>query len=674
MHQNTTLIAFGFALLFVVCGENNGGAPAGHPDANLDVAHDDTTAADLVGADVAPDVGFDSDLTEEVIEPIEDRDQDGVPDEDDLFPDDPCEATDLDGDGIGDAADPDRDGDGVDDRWERRIGTNPNDSGDFPDETDRDGDLVPDYRDPFPDDTERSEDLDGDGLADDEDPDDDNDGLSDEQEVAEATDPFGLIPHDTCARAHELRWYAGDFHSHTTYSDGHEDMPDWVAIHEYYEDPRFLDWHPEYEGRRLDFQTLTDHRTIEGTFDPAFHSDRLALIPGQEIGGGEHSNGSNLLTRIDHSLRAGETYDQRMASVLEQIHWQAGLFQVNHPTSPDIMWTTPTDEMDAIEVWNSPWAVQRSGTEADLDSEATGRGEENPYIRPAIRRVSTSANGQALAMWELMLTSNQIIPAIGGSDRHMAFAPGHPTTWVLAERLTPQDILDGVRSHRTIITRHPAAVRIDVGLRGDAADDWAVVGDELILPTDSEVEVRVVVEYGAGGIIQIVGGTILENPTREELFDAPLGEVLLEHNIPEDADDPYVWSGSVTPSIPGWIYVRALEPIVLDGLSEDSVEKLEDILEVMRVGMEDPFDLITLLAPVLADADLLGLQPCTEESWTAAEELNVECFLVDQTQLYTFLLPEPVDRILNYWLDPRLDGDFALGAMTSAFVLHTPRP
>ena len=48
--------------------------------------------------------------------PVEgDRDGDGVPDESDLFPDDPEDYADFDGDGLGDNADPDDDGDGVGD-------------------------------------------------------------------------------------------------------------------------------------------------------------------------------------------------------------------------------------------------------------------------------------------------------------------------------------------------------------------------------------------------------------------------------------------------------------------------------------------------------------------------------------------------------------------------------
>jgi hypothetical protein len=49
----------------------------------------------------------------EVLNPTHDRDGDGVPDDQDAFPDDPTEWRDSDGDGVGDNADSDDDNDGV---------------------------------------------------------------------------------------------------------------------------------------------------------------------------------------------------------------------------------------------------------------------------------------------------------------------------------------------------------------------------------------------------------------------------------------------------------------------------------------------------------------------------------------------------------------------------------
>jgi hypothetical protein len=61
-----------------------------------------------------------------------DKDNDGISDAKDVFPDDPEEWVDFDGDGVGDNADPDDDGDGWSDVDEDREGTNPLDADSVP--------------------------------------------------------------------------------------------------------------------------------------------------------------------------------------------------------------------------------------------------------------------------------------------------------------------------------------------------------------------------------------------------------------------------------------------------------------------------------------------------------------------------------------------------------------
>lgn len=113
-----------------------------------------------------------------------DSDADGVSDAEDRFPNDPSETVDLNGDGLGDNANPfviDTDGDGIDDDRELELGLNPNNidtdadgvaDGDdqFPNDpsasADSDGDGVPDSRDAFPNDPTETADLNGDGFGD----------------------------------------------------------------------------------------------------------------------------------------------------------------------------------------------------------------------------------------------------------------------------------------------------------------------------------------------------------------------------------------------------------------------------------------------------------------------------------------------------------------------------
>lgn len=134
-----------------------------------------------------------------------DADRDGYANPLDAYPLDGREHADLDGDGIGDIDDNDRDGDGI-----------PNDEDTYPDDSDNDGirneddpdddnDTVPDEEDAFPLDPEESLDTDGDGVGDNSDAfamdptewldtdsdgignnadaDDDNDGYDDEVDV-----------------------------------------------------------------------------------------------------------------------------------------------------------------------------------------------------------------------------------------------------------------------------------------------------------------------------------------------------------------------------------------------------------------------------------------------------------------------------------------------------------
>ena len=132
-----------------------------------------------------------------------DDDNDGVEDIEDAFPFDPTETTDTDGDGIGNNEDADDDNDGLSDEEELALGTDPelvDTDGDGVDDlndqypldpnesADSDGDGVADGADAFPNDANESVDTDGDGIGDNADTDDDNDGIEDEIDPEPAID------------------------------------------------------------------------------------------------------------------------------------------------------------------------------------------------------------------------------------------------------------------------------------------------------------------------------------------------------------------------------------------------------------------------------------------------------------------------------------------------------
>ncbi len=99
------------------------------------------------------------------------------------------------------AKDVDSDGDGIYDRYERLLKTdpkNPNskpadlDGDGIPDEydLDTDGDGVNNWQDPFPLNAQESADVDGDGVGDTLDDDSDGDGFSNSEEKSAGTNPF----------------------------------------------------------------------------------------------------------------------------------------------------------------------------------------------------------------------------------------------------------------------------------------------------------------------------------------------------------------------------------------------------------------------------------------------------------------------------------------------------
>lgn len=159
-----------------------------------DFAHTYTTGGDYTVAVIVTDEDGGSGTASQDVSVVLDRDGDGVPDDQDAFPDDPNEWADTDGDGVGDNADAfpndptetvDSDGDGVGDNADA-FPNDPTESADtdgdgtgdnadaFPTDptetTDTDGDGTGDNSDAFPTDPGETADTDGDGVGDNSDP------------------------------------------------------------------------------------------------------------------------------------------------------------------------------------------------------------------------------------------------------------------------------------------------------------------------------------------------------------------------------------------------------------------------------------------------------------------------------------------------------------------------
>ena len=146
---------------------------------------------------------YDGDGCKDATEDIDD-DNDGVLDDDDVFPFNALEWADFDVDSIGDNADTDDDNDGVDDTNDS-FPFNPFEWADFDEDsigdnadTDDDNDSVEDDLDVFPYDSSEWSDNDNDSIGDNADPDDDNDGYSDVDESQSGGDlnDSSIVPND----------------------------------------------------------------------------------------------------------------------------------------------------------------------------------------------------------------------------------------------------------------------------------------------------------------------------------------------------------------------------------------------------------------------------------------------------------------------------------------------
>jgi len=153
-----------------------------------------------------------------------DTDGDGVGDNADIYPSDASESTDTDFDGIGNNADTDDDNDGVLDDNDpfpmdasESVDTDSDGIGNNAD-TDDDGDGVSDNDDAFPLNSSETVDTDSDGIGNNADTDDDNDGVPDNAD-SQSTDPYNDSDEDGVANIDDT-FPLDAFESVDTDSDG----------------------------------------------------------------------------------------------------------------------------------------------------------------------------------------------------------------------------------------------------------------------------------------------------------------------------------------------------------------------------------------------------------------------------------------------------------------------
>ncbi|MFF9124451.1 CehA/McbA family metallohydrolase [Streptomyces sp. NPDC014889] len=244
-------------------------------------------------------------------------------------------------------------------------------------------------------------------------------------------------------------WYRGDCHLHSWYSDGRRTPAEIAA---------------RARVAGLDFINSSDHNTHASHAHWADHAgDDLLIMLGEEVttrNGHVLALGTDPGTFVDWRYRARE---DRFGRFAREIRRAGGLVVPAHPhaTCVGCAWKFGFGEADAVEVWNGPFTPDDETAVAAWDATlvAAARGD-----RP----------------W---------LPAMGSSDAHRPpDSVGLPQTVVLADGLTREAVLDGIRAGRSYVAE---SRRVSLAFTATGAGgEQAGIGERLRAAPDTPVTVR----------------------------------------------------------------------------------------------------------------------------------------------------------------------------------------
>jgi len=361
--------------------------------------------------------------------------------------------------------------------------------------------------------------------------------------AAGATTATNLAPAVTQPAAGS--WLKGDMHIHTTYSGDATQIGDGVA-----------GVIACCEKAGLDWASLTDHRTTAILQDPAFTQAKtpLTLIAGEEWGQPGHA-GAHGLTRDPIYHAQDETQGpavcvQKIKDAIDDVHSMGGVFTLNHPIDNKTPWLWDVAGFDGVEVWNSTWALRSALTVGPSTLQQWAQSHQISMTPEALAAAQVQAGGQnlqRLAFYDAHLAAGRHVAAVGGSDTHYIFLPGHPTTLVYSSDRTPKGILDAIRAGRTQVRR--AADAPDVELSADRDGDGvfeSLIGDSIPLASVSAAKpatFKIRVKDDLGGKVELVkNGKVVQTwPVTSPDFvvtwqDAPAARSFYRLNVYEPLD------------------------------------------------------------------------------------------------------------------------------------------
>jgi predicted metal-dependent phosphoesterase TrpH len=264
--------------------------------------------------------------------------------------------------------------------------------------------------------------------------------MATDDEMARNTAPLQFPPQRVAGR--NRGWYRGDCHVHSAISFGGE-----LTLKQLAAGARAVE---------LDFIATTEHNTSDthSAWGPLAGDDLLVIL-GQEV---TTQTGHWLALGIDPEQVIDWRYGLRNNVIdrhLDEVHRAGGLCVAAHPHAPypSGLLAYPFHMFDAVEVWNGLWASDRPWN-ADNESAVAEWG----------RSLATDVHRGS---WR---------PAIGNSDTHLEGQIGIPHTVVLADELSTEAILAGLRAGRSWIAESATIV---LSFEGVAGDNRAGIGEQL---------------------------------------------------------------------------------------------------------------------------------------------------------------------------------------------------
>lgn len=255
------------------------------------------------------------------------------------------------------------------------------------------------------------------------------------------------------------RWYKGDFHTHTTLSDGKETVKNAMK---------------KAQDTNMDFYIPTEHNVLH----TGWCDTDIMIVPGIEITTDlGHCNlfnvrklPSNVLNILEYSIDK-KMIKNYLEKIIRESKKENCIVSINHPFLHIWKWSYGDlrfEDFHCIEIVNDP-----------------------TYI------FAKEANDKAIRFLDLIWNDGHIIYGIGGSDSHNLIEelydgahepsiPGDPGTFVFCDSLTPNNLLEGVRNGHIYVARY---CNIDIEIT--ANNKRYLPGDEIIIQNNTNINYKV---------------------------------------------------------------------------------------------------------------------------------------------------------------------------------------